>query len=292
MISVVTHELTLYHVILATRLSGIPLTLLSLTEIVSPLSSGPFLPLANNVRWFIATSLLLCYTLKAPCFGSQPSCNAIVKTKYFFSVSYAINDRGRTTSLLGVAFIIPILLWQLYLGRLRKKLAIMSLVSASARSSYRKLTIARASFLGVSPRKPITLFYVHAPFSLLRWMRDNDPPLRLLRQPEPLPQPVTASATRRNSVLRRNAHSILKHAVTTLRYPKVQRFLLALPITCILVMDIEATIKLNNVGVGENSWTYGQILAVVLTIVPVVQVLRLVGWLPSGKDDKWKVKVD
>ena len=57
--------------------------------------------------------------------------------------------------------------------------------------------------------------------------------------------------------------------------------MIALGIGGLLVHDIEATISLNIVDVGENAWTYGQVMAVIMTAVPVIQVMQLVGLVPS-----------
>jgi hypothetical protein len=78
--------------------------------------------------------------------------------------------------------------------------------------------------------------------------------------------------------------TVTKTVITALPYPQVQRYLIALMMGSILVCNIEQSIAVNAVGAGEETWTYGQILAIALAIVPVMQVLQLLGYFKSNGD--------
>lgn len=97
-VSAATSQQTLYHVTLVAKMQGLPVTVLSIIEFSPPRERGPYLHLLHLFRLTASLTLLMWYTLMAPCFGSQPECNPHVVTYNWFSSQLAVATRPRAFS--------------------------------------------------------------------------------------------------------------------------------------------------------------------------------------------------
>jgi hypothetical protein len=227
-------------------------------EVKSPRYRDASLLIVNRMRWLVNAAIILWYSLTAPCFGVDPACNIYVRSQSYFTIGYATKMPQRLTSVFNVT------------------ITLLFIVNDGYRAWYKmKSPPQKADWLRL--RKATTCSGLYA----VNWAFDNtSPPLHQMGTPfQLLPLPATMVAPRINCI-RRKARAVTAYIVAALPYPKFQRYIIALAFTIMLVCNIENTIALNTVGAGENTWTYGQILAIVLTVVPVVQVLQMLGlWL-------------
>ena len=158
---------------------------------------------------------------------------------------------------------------------------------------------ARRKWLGLPRgwrRENPTDFCTICTWAVGKFLGDNSTPsfvgleTRLVppRAPHVLPFPATtltsnspaSSSPSRVKVL---YQSMVENTRIALRCPKVWRLILALAIGGILVQNIESTISSNSVEIGENIWTYGQVMAAILTAIPVFQLAQFIGLVPSFK---------
>lgn len=293
LIATATSQLTLYHVILTAKMQGLPIMILTIVELFPPRQRGPYIFLLHLFRLVVSTTVLAWYSVVAPCFGSQPECNAYVVIYDRFSPKQAIDSARRVSSLALAILSFTVTFLRLVLFRRNFTLAFRSLFSDEARRKWHGLP-------------PGSLYKRKNPDTwgnLCNWaiggIFDNNsvPPFVKLKvrsapklswEPPSLPYPVTATVTMvHSSPPPPNRLQILYRTVTlnvgnALRYPKVWRLMIALGIGGLLVHSIEATISSNVVNIGENEWTYGQVMAVIMTTVPVIQVMQLVGLVPSA----------
>ncbi|KAF8996633.1 hypothetical protein BDQ17DRAFT_1544674 [Cyathus striatus] len=90
-----------------------------------------------------------------------------------------------------------------------------------------------------------------------------------------------------NTSLPQYIHPFLDHRTffmnikVILRNSKVHRVILSMITVSVSIYEIERTISLNTVAEGENMWSYGQILATIMAVVPIGQLLQLLGFIPS-----------
>jgi hypothetical protein len=258
--------------VLAAKFQSFPLFLNTLVEPIVPRNQGALL-IVNRARWLVNTLIILWYTMTAPCFGSQITCNAHVRSHYFFAVGYVTQAPQRVTSIFNAGII-----------------TIFIFFDVAARVS----PIQVINRIELYKRLPHWLMI----FGPINWVIHNAmPPLCRLGisiAPQLLPQPAT-TANRPITFLHRiryYARILLANIVMALPYPKFQRYVAALAIAVILIWDIEETILDNTVAAGENAWTYGQILAVLLAAVPVIQLLHLFMTKPQEARRMGKPKLE
>ena len=295
LIATATSQLTLYHVVLTTKLQGLPIAILTIVTIFPLRQRGPYILLLNLFRLAVSTAVLAWYSVVAPCFGSQPECNAYVVTHDWFSSEQAIASAPRVSSLSLVIYIFIGVSLRLMLFWKTFTLAFQSLFSNEARRKW----YGRPAASIFKKENPAHWNHLIA-WAIAGILDDNSTPsaVRLntsmwlipkVSWASPsFPHPVTATTTHssppppnRLRILYQTAHLNIRNG---LRYPKVWRLLFSLGVGGILVHSIEATISSNVVDVGENAWTYGQVMAVIMTAVPVVQTMQLVGLLPSERN--------
>jgi hypothetical protein len=294
LIATATSQLTLYHVILTAKLQGLPVVILTIVVIFPPRQRGPYIFLLNLFRLAVSTTVLAWYSVVAPCFGSQPECNAYVTTHGWFSSKQAIASETRVSSLSLVILVFTVTSLQHILFRKNITLAFPSLFSDEARRKW----YGRPVFAIFKRENPANWKRVLIYWAIAGIFDDNSTPpaVRLNMRPTPkaswaspsLPFPVIATiihasppSSNRLRILYKTASLNVRNA---LRYPKVWRLLIAFGVGGLLVHSIEATISSNVVDVGENAWTYGQVMAVIMTAVPVVQVMKLIGLVPSSRN--------
>ena len=235
------------------------------------------------MRWVVNAAIILWYSTTAPCFGIQPACNHLVRSQSYFTVGYATKMPQRVTSIFNVTVTLLFITNDLF----------------RAWAKYRL----KSKFPGWESRQPagevvrlrgVTRFgELHG---FVGWLFDNTPPsLPRMRHDTnhatsiPLPAILAAPPVGR---IRRTARMMVANVAFALLYPKFQRYIISLAFTIMLVCNIEQTIRLNTVAKGENSWTYGQILAIMLTLQPVMQILQLLGFSIPNKSGIAKSKMD
>lgn len=293
LIAMATSKLTLYHVTLTAKMQGLPIVILTIIEIFPPRERGPYIYLLQLFRFTVTLAVLTWSTVKAPCFGSQPECNAYVFTHDIFSSEMAIASVPRMFSLLFVVITFTLRLLGLVLFPDGITIAFQSLFSRGAERKWYGLPASPLE--RKTPAKWGTLLF----WAVASFFDDNSrPPIvklktRSAQTPVSLPYPVTATTNlsppswlNKLQILYQTASLNIRNA---LHYPKVWRLGIAFAIGAVLMNRIEATISSNRVSDEENVWTYGQVLAVILTIIPVVHVLQLVGLAPSPRERMKKV---
>ncbi|KDQ60231.1 hypothetical protein JAAARDRAFT_191638 [Jaapia argillacea MUCL 33604] len=252
-ISSVTYQITPYHIFLVSKFQGLLLLFVAFVEPNSPRSRGPHLQLVSKFRWVLATAIRFWYAITAPCFGGQPACNAYVRESEFKLLTSALEVQG----------------WH---------------VPPSLRYWFSSL---------ISSRGQTTSWLLEPYFrSTPDGVGSTDSGAAYFRSSITRGQPRSPYFSSRHSIstvqlrvaeiirdFKLRSYSLFVDVWTALHTPKLQRFALALPFAVVQVWDIEHTITSNTVGPGENAWTYGQILAVLLAVIPVVQVLQLCGIL-------------
>jgi hypothetical protein len=296
LIATATSQLTLYHVILTNKLQGLPVSILTIVVIYAPRQHRSYIYLFTTLRLAIRAAVVVWYSWAAPCFGSQPECNAYVVTHSWFSSKQAIAPETRVSSLglaiLGITIVSlhRIVFWKQF------TLAFQSLFSDKARMKLYSLPCT-GIYSETEKENPADWDRLKS-WAIAGILEDNSTPhavrlnirRRFLGQSSSLPYPVTATITHSSPpppnrlwILYQTAYLNVRNA---LRYPKVWRLLIAFGLGGLQVHNIEATISSNRdvVDVGENAWTYGQVMAVIMTAVPVVEAMQLVGLLPSKRN--------
>jgi len=215
--------------------------------------------------------------MTAPCFGSQAVCNAYVRSHTYFAIGYVTQAQQRVTSTFNAALITIFLIFDI-IAIIWKRCPLLAMVDPA--ELYQQIP------------------HWSTIFGQMGWILNNAmPPLyrpRMNTPPQLLPTPAT-TVTRPITFLHRvryYAHMFFENTITALPYPKFQRYVAALVIAVILIWDIEQTILDNTVAAGENAWTYGQILAVLLAAVPVIQLLHLLMMKPKKARRIGKRKVE
>ena len=285
LIATATSQLTLYHVILVSKMQGLPIIILTIVELFPPRQRGPYIFLLHFFRLIISATVLAWYSVVAPCFGSQPKCNANVIAADYWSQGQAIAPARRVSSLSVVMFIFMVKFLQAVFFPENFKFAFLSLFSGGARKKWYGLP-------GGIPRENPTNWGKLCTWAIAGILDNNSTPpfvkLKVRLAPPTLPRPVTATTFHSSSPLPNRLQIVYQTASLNVRnalwYPKVWRLIIALGIGGLLVRSIEATISSNIVDVGENAWTYGQVMAVIMTTVPVIQVMQLVGLVPSPRN--------
>ncbi|KDQ51741.1 hypothetical protein JAAARDRAFT_40761 [Jaapia argillacea MUCL 33604] len=281
-VTAVTSQITLYHVILVTQFQNLLLYFVGFVEPYSPPSRGPFLFLLSRNRWLIATAITFWYTITAPCFGSQTECNVDVRVSSYNHNALAVSPDVRPIQMAHSILISTVIIFGYIWDWRRCGMALKAIFSKSARRAWAHPIRAPVPYLNTTAPNSAGVF-IAAP---LRWYID-DSPVRLLARttftPQRLPRPVSYSMShnKRRFILRYLRHRLSdfrSRAWLVIRTPKLQRFVIALPLVVVAIWDIEHTIDSNTVAPGENAWTYGQVLALLLAAVPVFQVLQLFGW--------------
>ncbi|KAF8907845.1 hypothetical protein CPB84DRAFT_1843702 [Gymnopilus junonius] len=283
LISAISNQLSLYHIILAAKFQTLPLLTASIVEFQAP----PDRP------WYM-------YYINPPCFGVIPSCNIYVRSQSYFTIGHATVAAPRITSLINV----------LSTGILLASDVKLTFDKYKEKSRYPQ-TLHR-DIRRLRHVRNLEELYV------ANWLFDNTSPLapmpdicfrgKILEKEKgkrenaaSLPRPATSASPRSHSrtkraffQIRRWIYILYRAFIFALPYPKFLRYLVALIVTVILICNVENTIKLNTVAPGDNAWTYGQVLAIFLTVVPVMQVWILLGfWLPKGLvHQKRRKKVD
>jgi hypothetical protein len=239
-------------------------------EVKSPRYRDPSLFIVNRMRWLVNAAIILWYSLTAPCFGVNSLCNVYVRSQSYFTIGYATKMPQRLTSAFNVT------------------ITLLFIFNDGYRAWYKhKKKYPRRKVDWLRLRKVTTCSGLYS----VNWLFDNTPPPlhQNITTFQLLPLPATMVAPRVNCI-RRKVRATTAYIVAALPYPKFQRYIIALAFSIMLVCNIENTIALNTVGAGEDTWTYGQILAIILTVVPVVQVLQTLGlWsAPSGTSAQLK----
>lgn len=288
-----TSKLTLYHAILTAKIQGFPITVLTIVEIFPPRQRGPYIFLLHIFRLAVSLAILTWFSVMAPCFGSQRECNAYVVTQGLFMPTMAIASASRVPSLCLAIMTFMLRLLLLVLFPKNITVALRSLFSGDANRKWYGLPVA---FIRKQPTSRTGLF-MHAVLSIFD---DNSRPpfIKLKMQSVPqasvfLPYPVTATTNSLqlplSNKLRIYYQTVSLNIRIALGYPKVWRLMIAFAVGGWLVHTIEATISSNTIGDEEKAWTYGQVLAMMLTTIPVVQVLQLFRLVPSPRKQMKKV---
>lgn len=268
--SAISNQLSLYHIILAAKFQTLPLLVATIVEPRSPSYRGPYLFVLNRMRWIVNAAIVLWYSLTAPCFGAQPDCNVYVRSQSYFTIGNATETPPRVAAIFNTAVGLFLLSADLYyvLRKYRMELKFPGW-------SYR-----RQKWADLVQVTDMVEVYSST------WFKDNTSPPSFRAHTTSLPLPNTTKMPHLSYSLRQRVRAFGAAFLIALAYPKFVRYLISLMVTALLICNIEMTIRLNIVGPGENAWTYGQILAVVMTVPPVLQLWQFLGFgepnLPKG----------
>ena len=274
--SAAANQLSLYHVILAAKFQSLSLIVTTIVEVRSPRYRSAYLFAVNRMRWAVNAAIILWYSITAPCFGVKPECNSYVRSKLYFTVGHATKMPQRLTSIANTA------------------LVLLLIINDLCRACYKRKRKSQFPGWGSRNRKreverlgeATDLLYLYT----LVLLSDNSIPLIPHTFTASLPPPATMTNPHPSRIkyIARRVATGTRAVAAALAYPKFMRYIVAMVILIMLVCNIEQTIALNMVDAGDNAWTYGQFLAVVLTVPPIVDVLRLLGILSPGRLVKLK----
>ena len=174
--------------ILAAKFQTLPLVVASVVEPRSPPYRELYLLAINRLRWVVNAAIILWYSVTAPCFGAQPTCNAHVRSQSYFSTGSATQMPPRVAAI----FSTSLGLFFLYvdLEKVYKKYALAKRMERKF-PGWKKRRLDKISRVQRRLKSGLYSCYIgEMPF----WAIDNTSPLPLQVGTDSLPLPNTTNA--------------------------------------------------------------------------------------------------
>ena len=262
-------ELSLHHAVIVQSL--LTLVLLPM-HIVEPWRvDSPALFFAQQIRFGAYLALSFWLNVKTPCLGSTSQCNMCTKrTAYFFYTNHAVSRPLRASNVFTLFFICTLWgqgQWWTY-GPMHYVKTVPALLSDSKAKRWRECVIAthqslsewRREFKKRTPRRsqPMVAFF--------HWWSNEDT--------------VSAWLEDKRQELAPGLYSTWFHRVwidtkIAVRVPRAQRALVGVILVILYTVATERSVKMN-FAEEANTWGFGQIASLILTMPAVASLLKLV----------------